>query len=360
MKMTAAKPLREERATERADQAFERLAEPLRREIKLHCYRMLGSLHEAEDLVQETYLRAWRGFDSFERGTAFRAWLYRIATNACLNALASRRHMQRFLPDLKGPAAANVQMPEGAPPTDVAWLEPYPDADLEGIADDAPNPEARYTSREAVQLAFVAAIQQLPPRQRAALMLCDVLGWAVAEVATLLGGSTASINSALQRARETLAKRYPDGRPPAALRPDAAQQKLLGRYLKAWEGHDLDGFVALLKEDATFTMPPWLQWYAGREAIGSFFALAWKTCGGLRLVPIAANGQPAFAVYECSGPNAQWAAHSIHVLTLQDDIISTLTIFTPPVGPQLFPAFGLPVVLPDDGSAKAQLAPHHG
>ncbi len=176
-----------------------------------------------------------------------------------------------------------VQMPEGAPATDVAWLEPYPDSDLEGIADDAPNPEARYASREAVQLAFVAAIQQLPPRQRAALLLCDVLGWAAAEAATLLGGSTASINSALQRARETLAKRYPDGRPPAAPRPNPAQQKLLGRYLQAWEGHDLDGFVALLKEDATFTMPPWLQWYAGREAIRSFFAMAWKTCGGLRL-----------------------------------------------------------------------------
>jgi RNA polymerase sigma-70 factor (ECF subfamily) len=237
-------------------------------------------------------------------------------------------------------------MPDGPPSTDVAWLEPYPDLDMEGIADDAPNPEARYTSREAVQLAFVATIQVLPPRQRAALLLCDVLGWAATEAATLLGGSTASINSALQRARETLGKRYAAGRPAAALRPDPAQQKLLDRYLKAWEGHDLDGFVALLKEDATFTMPPWLLWFAGRQAIGSFFEMAWKTCGGLRLVPTAANGQPAFGLYEYSDTDARWNARALHVLTLQDETIATLTAFELPTGPRLFPAFGLPLIPP--------------
>lgn len=348
--MAAAERPHQDQASARPNQSFEQLAEPYRRELKLHCYRMLGSLHEAEDLVQETYLRAWRSFDSFEGGS-FRAWLYRIATNACLNAIASRKHAQRLLPDQLGPATD--QTPDGAPATEVAWLEPYPDSSLEGIADDAPNPEARYTSHEAVQLAFVAAIQQLPPRQRAALMLCDVLGWAAAEAATLLGGSTASINSALQRARETLSKRYPEGRPSEAPRPSPAQQKLLSRYLQAWEGHDVDGFVALLKEDATITMPPWLQWYVGREAVRTFFAVAWRTCGGLRLIPTAANGQPAFAVYEYSQADRQWAAHSIHVLALQDDMISTLTLFTPPVGPQLFPAFGLPLNIPDDG------VPHH-
>src|SRR5215475_10829511 len=251
--MKDGKPPRRE-SPEHTSDAFERLSEPLRREIKLHCYRMLGSLHEAEDLVQESYLRAWRSFESFEGGS-FRAWLYKIATNACLNALESRRSALRFLPDQRAPAT--TEMPNGIPATDVAWLEPYPDSNLEGIADDAPNPEARYTSREAVQLAFVAAIQELPPRQRAALLLCDVLGWAAAEAATLLGGSTASINSALQRARDTLGKRYPDGRPPVPPRPSAAQQELLDRYLETWESHDLDGFVALLKEDATLTMPPW-------------------------------------------------------------------------------------------------------
>jgi len=319
-----------------SNQAFERLSEPFRREIKLHCYRMMGSLHEAEDLVQETWLRAWRGFESFEGGS-FRAWLYRIATNACLNALASRKHAERLLPDQLGPAS--LTMPAEAPATEVAWLEPYPDSDLEEIVNEAPHPEARYSSREAVQLAFVAGIQQLPPRQRAALMLCDVLGWASAEAAALLGGSTASINSALQRARETLSRRYPDGRPLEAARPDAAQQELLGRYLHAWEGHDLDGFVALLREDATAVMPPWLQWYAGRRAIRSFFAASWKTCSGLRLVPTAANGQPAFAVYERSA-DGRWAAHSIHVLTLEHAAISSMTLF---LEPRLFEAFGLPL-----------------
>lgn len=182
---------------------LQELAEAFRREIKLHCYRMLGSVHEAEDLVQETYLRAWHSFDTFEGGS-FRAWLHRIATNACLNAIASRKSMRRWLADQQGPAA--VETTVGAPTMDVAWLEPYPDANLEAVADDLPNPEARHTSREAVRLAFVATIPQLPPRQRAALLPCDVLGWAATEAATLLGGSTASINSALQRARATLAR----------------------------------------------------------------------------------------------------------------------------------------------------------
>jgi RNA polymerase sigma-70 factor (ECF subfamily) len=347
MSMTAVEPSHQAQASKPERDAFARLAEPYRRELKLHCYRMLGSLHEAEDLVQETYLRAWRSFDDFEGLGSLRAWLYRIATNACLNVLASRKLAQRVLPDQQAPATATIAMPDGPPPTEVAWLEPYPDSDLDGIADEAPNPEARYTAREAVQLAFVAAIQQLPPRQRATLLLCDVLGWAAAETATLLGGSTASINSALQRARDTLAKRYPDGRPLTAVRPSPAQQQLLDRYLQAWEGHDLDGFVALLKEDATFTMPPWLQWYAGREAIGSFFALAWKTCGGLRLIPTAANGQPAFAVYERAASDGRWASHAIQVLTLQGERISALTLFVSPTGPTLFDAFGFPLMLPD-------------
>jgi RNA polymerase sigma-70 factor (ECF subfamily) len=330
-------------ALKRVKQAFERLAEPLRREIKAHCYRMMGSLHEAEDLVQETYLRAWRSFDSFEGGS-FRAWLYKIATNACLNALESRKHARRLLPDQQFPAT--TQMPNGTPAPDIVWLEPYPDSDLESIADDAPNPEARYSSREAIQLAFVAALQELPPRQRAALMLCDVLGWAATEAAELLGGSTASINSALQRARETLAKRYPHGRPSASAKPNSAQQKLLGRYVKAWEELDLDGFVALLKEDATYTMPPLPQWYAGSEAIRTFFAFAFKLYESFRMVPIAANGQPAFAAYSRKDAHAPWTAHSIQILSLDpDNKISTLTLFVKPDVERLFEQFKLAPIL---------------
>jgi RNA polymerase sigma-70 factor (ECF subfamily) len=332
-------------ALERARQAFEGLAEPLRREIKAHCYRMMGSLHEADDLVQETYLRAWRSFERFEGGS-FRAWLYRIATNACLNALESRKHARRLLPDQQFPAA--TRLPDDTPAPDIVWLEPYPDLDLEGIADDAPNPEARYSSREAIQLAFVAAIQELPPRQRAALMLCDVLGWAAGEAAELLGGTTASINSALQRSRETLARRFPHGRPSAAAKSSPAQQKLLRRYVRAWEELDLDGFVALLREDATYTMPPLPQWYAGREAIRTFFAVAFRLYESIRMVPTAANGQPAFAAYARKDANVPWTAHSIHVLSLDaQDMISTLTLFVKPGAERLFGGFRLPLVLKD-------------
>lgn len=332
------------------DQAFAQIAEPFRRELKLHCYRMLGSVREAEDLVQETYLRAWRGFGGFDGRGSFRAWLYRIATNACLDALTSRKKLQRLLPDQR--ASATTEMPDGVPAPDVAWLEPYPDEYLEGIADDAPNPEVRYASREAVQLAFVAVIQQLPPRQRAVLLLCDVLGWSAAETATLLGGSTASINSALQRARETLASRYPDGRPSVIPAPNSAQQELLSRYLQAWERLDLDSLVDLLKEDATYTMPPLRQWYAGRDAIRRFIAWAWKYHAGFRMVRTAANRQPAFAAYSRAITGGPWSAHSIHVLTLDRDRIGGLTLFVKPSGPSLFDAFGFPLTLPD---ANAEL-----
>ena len=333
---------------------FERLAEPFRRQLKLHCYRMLGSLYEAEDAVQETYLRAWRGFGSFDGRGPFRAWLYRIATNACLDALKARKNAQRFLPDQRAPAT--LEMPDGTPATDVPWLEPYPDSHLDGVADDTANPEALYDSREATQLAFIAIIQQLPPRQRAVLLLCDVLGWSAAETATLLGGSAASINSALQRSRETLAKRYPNGRPLAAPVPDRAQQELLVRYLKAWERLDLDSFTSLLKEDATYTMPPLPQWYAGRKAIRTFFGWAWKLYAGFRLVPAGANRQPAFAAYSRTVANAPWSAHSIQVLSLEEDRIATLTLFAKPEGPRLFHQFGLPLILPDAAAAGSSKA----
>src|SRR5262249_40069522 len=190
--------------------AFQRLAEPYRRELQLHCYRMLGSLADAEDVVQETFLRAWRGLDRFEGRASLRGWLYRIATNACLNALASRRSARRVLPETQGPPAEGPV--RGEPAADVAWLEPYAAAALGGPAGSARGRDARYGRHESVQLAFAAAIQQLPPRQRAVLLLCDVLGWSAAETARLLDASVASANSALQRARARLEKRFPAGR----------------------------------------------------------------------------------------------------------------------------------------------------
>lgn len=327
---------------ERTSEHFRQLAEPLRREINLHCYRMLGSLHDAEDLVQETYLRAWRKFSTFE-GESMRAWLYRIATNACLNALESRKHARRFLPDQLGPASP--PMLGDGPAIEVPWLEPYPDSNLEWLPDHTPNPEARYSVRESVQLAFVAVIQELPPRQRAALLLCDVLSWSAAEAAALLDSSIASINSVLARARKTLSKYHSEPRSQIASVPDAPQQELLGRYLRAWENWDLDGFVALLKEEATVTMPPWLKWFVGREAIRTFTAMAWKTCRKFRLVPTGANWQPAFAAYELSSDGSHFAARAIHVLMIESGLISTATIFVPPTGPRLFSAFGLPLTL---------------
>jgi RNA polymerase sigma-70 factor (ECF subfamily) len=241
------------RLTVRADDqdTFQQLAEPFRRELQLHCYRMLGSFQEAEDLVQETFLRAWRARDRFEGRMSFRNWLYRIATNACLNALAKRPN--RSLPELHG--QPSDRPPEGLPASDIAWLEPYPDAAIEGIRDTAPGPEARYELREAVQLAFVAAIQQLPPRQRAVLLLRDVLGWSASDTARLLDTSVVAVNGAVRRARATLETRLPTGRPDR-LPSDAAQRTLLERYVRAWEEPDLSRFVTLLKEDAMLRMPP--------------------------------------------------------------------------------------------------------
>jgi RNA polymerase sigma-70 factor (ECF subfamily) len=326
--------------------AFQRLGEPHRAELQLHCYRMLGSLHDAEDLVQDTYLRAWRGLERFEARTSFRRWLYRIATNACLNALASRASSRRVLTDTSGEPSSG--MPGREPASEIAWLEPYPDAALEQIADATPGPDARYELREAVQLAFIAAIQLLPPRQRAALLLRDVLGWSAAEVARLLDASVASVNSSLQRARSMIEKRLPADRPRTApmLPPSHEQQALLERYLRSWEMADVGAFVALLKEDAVLTMPPWPLWYRGREAIGTFFAWTARPGGNgpYRLVPTAANGQPAFAFYS-RFQGSEWRSHSIQLLTIQDDLVAEMTSF---VTSAQFQAFGLDAVLSGD------------
>lgn len=321
--------------------AFERLAEPCRGEIQLHCYRMLGTIHDAEDLVQDTFVRAWQSIDHFEERASFRSWLYRIATNACLNSLKLRSRMRRYLPESCGPAAEH--MPGTQPATDVAWLEPYPDSALENIADSAPQPDTRFESHEFVRLAFVAAIQHLPPRQRAALLLHDVLGWSAEESARLLDASVAAVNGALQRARATLRKRVP---PPGVTSspPTDRQLALIDRYMRCWENMDVDGFVNLLREDAVLSMPPWREWYAGRHRIGDLFLWTARPGGHgpFRLVRTAANRQPAFAFY-CRQQGRGWIAHSIQVIDLDGDSIAAMTSF---VTPSLFHAFGLPDAMP--------------
>jgi RNA polymerase sigma-70 factor, ECF subfamily len=324
---------------------FTMLAEPHRRQIKAHCYRMTGSLHEAEDLVQETYLRAWRAFETFEGRGSLKAWLYQIATRVCLDAIAQRKRAPRLLPEGNFPPATD--MPTGQPPSDIAWLEPYPDSELDNLADEAPNAEARYVQRESVRLAFVAALQHLPPRQRAVLLLIDVLGWSSAETASLIGGSTASVNSALQRARTTLERHNRAGRMDRSVVVTPEQRALLDRYVRAWEDKNLDGLVALLKSEATYAMPPWSHWYLGREAIGQFFGAVWKHYGRFRLLPTQANGQPAFVLYTQGEGAREWRAHSVQVLGMDGEGISSLTAFMRPLAPALVPAFGLPIAIED-------------
>jgi RNA polymerase sigma-70 factor (ECF subfamily) len=323
--------------------AFEKLTAAHRRELKLHCYRMMGSLHEADDLVQDTLLRAWRARSEFDGRGSLRGWLYTIATNTCLNALKARARAHRILQQPgRSPCHGSAA---GGPAAELGWLEPYPDAELPGLADSEPGPEARYETREAVQLAFVAAIQDLPPRQRAALLLADVLGWSAAETAQLLGRSTASINSALQRARATLVARYPEGRPTRRSQPNPEEGLLLERYMQAWHAANLDGLIDLLREDATYRMPPWREWYQGRGAIRGFFETIWTNFAGFRAVAIRANGQPAVGVYVRTHQDPAWRAHSLHVIEPAEGGIASLTIYVGPLGPSLFAAFGLPPAL---------------
>ena len=320
-------------------EAFERAAEPYRRQLQVHCYRMLGSLQDAEDLVQETYLRAWRARDRFEGRTSFRNWLYRIATNACLNVAASRSYKARVLPDAVGPPSDLI--PPGEAAAEIPWIEPYPDILLDTVPDRAPGPDARYELRESVQLAFIAAVQQLPGRQRAVLLLRDVLGWSAAETAQLLDTTVSSVNSALQRARATLGQHEQTMPPPA----DEVQRDLVERYVQSWENLDMESFIALLKEDVVLRMTPWPRWYRGRATVRAFFEWVWQRNRdhAFRVVPFGANGQLAFAQYARVGDAAEYQAHSLLILTLQENVVSVLTGFR---DPSLFPRFGLPTSLP--------------
>jgi RNA polymerase sigma-70 factor (ECF subfamily) len=313
---------------------FDDLVAPYRRELQAHCYRMLGSLADAEDQVQETLLRAWRGIDGFEGRTSVRAWLYKIATNTCIDALRGR--LARIMPVQLG-SPGDPTAPLAPPPDELPWIDPCPPALWEPTTG---TPEASYSARESVQLAFVVALQHLPATQRAVLILREIVGWSAAEVAGLLDTTVASVNSALQRARATLDARR--GRPaPAALEPDL--RPLLDRYVAAWERSDLDALVALLHDDVVTSMPPYPAWFRGRDAFAVFMASRLGPPGSLRVVPVTSADDAAFAFYRRADDSSRYRAHSIQVIGVTDGLVSELHVF---LTPALFPHFGLPAELP--------------
>jgi RNA polymerase sigma-70 factor (TIGR02960 family) len=307
--------------------AFAALVEPHRGELQVHCYRMLGSLQDAEDALQETLLSAWLGLEGFEGRSSVRTWLYRIATNRCLNQLRSSGRRPVAAAPLPVPAPEPTRLGE------VLWLQPYPDVLLEGLSDQAPGPEARYESREAISLAFVTAVQLLPPNQRAALLLRDVLGYRASEAAELLGLSEDAITNALKRARATMdASRTADPPPPAA--GSADERALLERFVSAFTEHDIDGLVALMTDDAWVRMPPLPFEYHGTEAVHRFFTAVyphWKESE--RLVPVRANGQPAWGAYARNPTTGILHITGVYVISFAGDRICELTRFETTLAP---------------------------
>jgi len=306
--------------------AYGRLVESHRAELHAHCYRMLGSVHDAEDALQDTFLRAWRGLARFEGRSSVRSWLYKIATNVCLDVIA--RRPKRVLPIDYGSAADPHDGP-GEPIVESVWLEPYADEQL-GLEDGYAAPEARYERRESVELAFVAALQHLPARQRAVLILREVLGFSAREVAESLETTTASVNSALQRARAAVDDRLPAQSQQATLRSlgDDALREIVDGYVDAWQRGDIDAVVGMLTEDATFSMPPLRTWFGGHEGIGVFLA-GWPLSGRWRWrpIPVRANGQPALAFYSWDEAEEAYMPFALNVLTLRGELISDVTAF---------------------------------
>ncbi|MFI7298678.1 sigma-70 family RNA polymerase sigma factor [Streptomyces sp. NPDC050121] len=321
------------------DAAFTRLVAPLRRELHAHCYRMLGSTHDADDALQEAMLRAWRGLERFEGRSSLRAWLYTVATRTCLDAIDRRG--RRALPMDLGPADGHAVI-DATPLPEVAWLGPYADA---GLPAGPAGPAARYEQREAVELAFVAAMQHLPGNQRAALLLFDVLGFSAAEIATMMDTSTTSVNSALARARRLLAARVPDVSQQQTLRMvgDARVREVAASFATALERGDTDALVALLTEDVTWSMPPLAQWYAGVDAVMDFAtAVPLTRCPSWRYRLTSANGQPAVAFYVGAAPDVMHGAWSLTVLTLRQERVAEIVSF---LGAEHVVDFGLPEAL---------------
>jgi RNA polymerase sigma-70 factor (ECF subfamily) len=313
---------------------FVRLTDPYRRELLAHCYRMLGSVDDAEDLVQETYLRAWRSYEGYEGRASLRTWLYRIATNTCLTALEGRG--RRPLPTgLGGPGDAPEE-PLRAPATDIPWLQPLPDRLVD--------PATVVAARGSLRLALVAALQNLPARQRAVLILRDVLAWRASEVAALLDTSTAAVKSTLQRARARLDEVAPDE--DLVVEPDGSDDReLLDRYVKAFENADMESLLGLLRDGVELEMPPHLEWFSGKKDVLRFLrvrVLSGRGTGWIRMLAVRANGQPAVAAYE-RGVDGVLRAHSVQVLTVEERGVARLTVF---LDPGLFAGFGLPRILP--------------
>jgi RNA polymerase sigma-70 factor (TIGR02960 family) len=317
--------------------AFRELTEPYRRELQVHCYRMLGSFADAEDALQDTMLAAWQGLGGFEGRASLRTWLYKIATNRCLNARrsASRRPKEWDVP--------GVQQPEPTRLGEVVWLEPFPDTLLEGAVDVPPGPEARYEQTESISLAFVTALQVLPPRQLAVLLLRDVLGFRANEVAGMLDSTVESVTSALKRARASLQRRHPPAasREPAPAAGSPAEDAVVARFVRAWEAADLDALVALLTDDVFMSMPPMPFEYEGRDVVARFSAALFDARRRFDLVPTRANGQPAFGAY-LRTPAGISHGTGLYVLTLAGDRICAMTRFDNSV----LRWFGLPRSLP--------------
>jgi RNA polymerase sigma-70 factor (ECF subfamily) len=320
-----------ERALEAAragdEDAYQDLVEPYRGELHAHCYRMLGSVDDAEDALQEALVRAWRGLPRFEGRSSLRSWLYRIATNTCLDAIA--RRPKRVLPIDYGPSADPHDRPPGEPVVESVWLDPYPDETL-GLEDGYAAPEARYEQRESIELAFVAALQHLPANQRAVLILREVLAFSAREVAEALETTVASVNSALQRARKAVEERLPDQSQQTTLRAlgDEGLRDVVNGYVDAWDRGDIDAVVAMLAEDAAFSMPPLRTWYRGHEALTGFLEVgplsgAWRW----RHVPVRASGQPALAFYSWDERERTYLPFALNVLTLRGDRIGDVTAF---------------------------------
>ena len=325
-------------ATAAARLAFEQLASERRAEVKVHCYRMLGSLSDAEDMTQETFARAWHARGELANQASARPWLYRIATNACLDALRRRKRERRLWGD---PVPMVVGAELGPPDLDVDWLEPMPNSVISDVADVGRNPQASYEQAEALRLAFLACIQLLPARQRAIFLLHDVLGWSAAEVGSAFAMSPQAANSLLQRARRTFDAAYQ--REPKWAAASDLDKQVAERYAATFEKRDLDAFVSLLHWDVRVHMPPWRAWFSGRDAFRAFLAQAWPRYGGFRASVLQANGRSAIAVYARMPNDEAWRPHSFHVLEVSKGMIASVVTFVGPLGPSLFSNLGLPL-----------------